>query len=127
MTEKINYRVVLKDMRDRQKKLITAIEAIEDLLSSEARDKAQPEHSSNGASSPKLIVSSGITMVDAAFQVLKDAGEPLHATEIAKRINSRYNKQTNMNSVAASLPQEAKKRFKRTGANTFGLREWAEK
>jgi hypothetical protein len=125
--EKINYRSVLRDLKERQKKLAVAIEAIEDLLSSEASEKARVDISPNGESASAAVISNPISMVDAAFKVLKEAGEPLHATEIAKRINSKFNKTTNMNSIAASLPQEAKRRFKRTAANTFGLKEWAEK
>ncbi len=127
MAEKINYRAVLKDLKDKQKKLGVAIEAIEDMLSSEARERAR-----NSEAAIPVLTTNGhgphvVTMPDAVHTILKQAGKALHASEIAERLNSEYGKDTHANSVAARLPQDKKHRFENIGNNNWILKEWPKK
>ncbi len=63
-----------------------------------------------------------LTMVDAAEQILREAGKPLHATELVEKLRA-YGRNTNIRSVAASLPQDSKKRFTNLGKNTWALED----
>jgi hypothetical protein len=111
MAEKINYRAVLRDLKEKQKKIGVAIEAIEGILASEKPETIVV------ASQP---AANGLTMLDAAQKVLQAAGKPLHAREIAERL-IEHGKQTSMNSVAASLGKDAQNRFRNIGQNTWEL------
>jgi hypothetical protein len=111
MPEKINYRAVLRDLKEKQKKIGVAIEAIEGIL---AAEKPEPIATTDQPSS------NGLTMLDAAQKVLQAAGQPLHAREIAEKL-LEHGKHTNMNSVAASLGKDAQGRFHNIGQNTWEL------
>lgn len=63
-----------------------------------------------------------LSIPDAAEQVLRQNGKPLHAREIAKRIKD-IGVDTTAHNVATSLQRYVykKKRFKRTAPGTFGV------
>src|SRR5260370_1153716 len=125
MADKINYRAVLKDLKDQHRKLTVAIEAIEGLISADSREKSRAgETSTSVASSRNGHNPSEITMLNGAYEVLKQEGKALHAGIIAQRLNKQYGKSTHQNSVAARLPQDKRKRFKNIGQNTWELTEW---
>ena len=67
-----------------------------------------------------------ITVLDAAHEVLTKEDAPLHADELAERINTSYGKNTNGKSIAATLPGDSTLRFMNIGANTWALMTWPE-
>lgn len=62
-----------------------------------------------------------LTLLDGSEQILLQAGTSLHAKAIADILNERYGKNTNAGSLAGSLIQDPKKRFKNLGQNTWDL------
>lgn len=62
---------------------------------------------------------------DMVYFVLKDAGEPLHISEIITRIEKRFKKKLDRESLVSALTKKVKRhdRFRRTESNTFGLLE----
>ena len=130
---KNDYRAVLRDLKERRAKLDAAIEVVEGILgvgkektvAPTAAESAQPPHAAPVSASAQLTDSRQfITLMDAAYMVLKEAGKPLHAKEIAAQVTEKYGKSTTYNSIAASLPKSAGNRFQSLGSNTFGLTEW---
>src|ERR1051325_1433 len=65
-----------------------------------------------------------IKIVDAAYKILTDANVPLHAELLVEKINGDYGKNTNVKSIAATLPGDSTGRFFNTGNNTWALTEW---
>jgi HB1, ASXL, restriction endonuclease HTH domain len=65
-----------------------------------------------------------ITVRNAAHAVLVKEDGPLHAEELAERINKEYGKNTNQKALAASLKDDATKRFDNIGHNTWVLHAW---
>ena len=74
----------------------------------------------------------GLSLHEAARMVLEDAGSPLHARELGRRIKQRGWKHPRSKvarpdqivfQLAARLPR-VPETFVRTGPNTFGLRAW---
>jgi DNA-directed RNA polymerase delta subunit len=66
----------------------------------------------------------GLTMVDAIEIILDEEGKPLHAEVLVERVAKKYGKETNVKSVAGTLPQDGKKRFENLGKNTWALAKW---
>jgi DNA-directed RNA polymerase delta subunit len=64
------------------------------------------------------------TIRNAAFEVLTKEGAPLHAKVLAERINKEYGKNTNLKSIAGSLPDDGTQRFVNLKNNTWGLLDW---
>jgi hypothetical protein len=62
-----------------------------------------------------------ITTVDAAERVLLEAGTRLHASDIVKGLRAYGKTTTTVQSVAGSLFQDSKRRFKNLGQNTWDL------
>ena len=121
---KNDYRAVLRDLKERRAKLDAAIEVVEGVLGIQ---KEKP--TTAPVISPATVEQNGyknINLPDASYEVLKEAGTPLHARDIAHRVNETFGKSTNFNSIAASLPTERGHRFKNIGGNTFKLTEWPE-
>lgn len=76
----------------------------------------------------------GLTLDKAAQLVLEDAGCPLHATELGKRMkaggwshprSTRARSEQVVHQIAARLPKYPD-RFVRVGRNTFGLTVWGD-
>jgi len=67
-----------------------------------------------------------ISMVDAVNKILEEADKPLHASVLVQKLKSDYSKDTNVKSIAASLPQDSIKRFTNIGGNTWVLDKWPE-
>jgi hypothetical protein len=140
---KNDYRAVLRDLKERRAKLDAAIEVMEGILGV-GKEKTAPEPVAQTAQAPiptptapapvsitnpapAAVNTNGhqqISMVDACYNILKEAGMPLHAKVIAERVNAKYGKNVHYNSIAASLPQSAGNRFENTGGNIFQLTEW---
>jgi hypothetical protein len=129
---KNEYRSVLRDLKERRAKLDAAIETIEGILGV-PKEKAAPAPVAAGAPAavltPAPVSENGgkISMVDACYNVLKEHGDAMHAKDIATQINAKYGKNVSYNSIAASLPTSAGRRFVNLGHNIFALTEWVEK
>ena len=65
-----------------------------------------------------------ITILDAAYEVLTKEDAPLHAEVLAERVNSGYGKNTNLKSLAATMPKDSTLRFENLKNNTWALSEW---
>ena len=68
-----------------------------------------------------------ITILDGAEKILMEMGRELHAKAIADRLNTDFGKNTTAASVAGSLVQDSKGRFKNLGDNIWDLVERPEK
>ncbi|HAF21828.1 MAG TPA: hypothetical protein DCK93_02775 [Blastocatellia bacterium] len=64
----------------------------------------------------------GLTVVDATERVLREVGKPLHANVIVEKLRE-MGKETSAKSIAGTLPQDPKKRFKNLGKNLWVLVE----
>ena len=66
----------------------------------------------------------GRSHLDMAFDILKEAGHPLHISEILERINARFAQQIDRESLVSALTKRVARadRFVRTEKNTFALR-----
>lgn len=86
--------------------------------------KAKPKTSTD---KPKATSGSSqtksIRMVDAVEKILTDAGKALHANDLVEGLK-KFGRNTNINSIRGSLPQDSKKRFVNVGQNTWGLAVW---
>ena len=66
----------------------------------------------------------GLSQVDMAYDILKNARSPLHISELLARIHSTFHLAVDRESLVSSLTKKVARgdRFLRTGKNTFGLR-----
>jgi DNA-directed RNA polymerase delta subunit len=69
------------------------------------------------------IVEPQLSKADIAEGIIRQAGEPVHAKVIAERLTNEYGKPSTNRTVAASMYQDPKKRFKNLGENVWDLAE----
>lgn len=67
----------------------------------------------------------GRSQVDMAFDVLANAGAPLHVNEILERIRAQFSVRVDRDSLVSSLSKKVARadRFRRPAKNTFALLE----
>ena len=58
---------------------------------------------------------------DIAEGIIREAGKPVHAKEIADILTNKYGRPSTNRTVAASMYQDPKKRFRNLGENTWDL------
>jgi hypothetical protein len=65
------------------------------------------------------------SQVDMAHDILKEAAQPLHISELLSRIKTRFGRQIDRESLVSALTKRVARadRFVRTGKNTFALRK----
>jgi hypothetical protein len=65
------------------------------------------------------------SQVDMVYDILLEAGRPLHVTEIIKRVEKLHGVRLDRESIVSALSKKVsrKERFVRTDRNTFALRE----
>lgn len=65
------------------------------------------------------------SQVDMVYDILLEAGRPLHVTEIIKRVEKLHGVRLDRESIVSALSKKVarKGRFVRTDRNTFALRE----
>jgi hypothetical protein len=65
------------------------------------------------------------SQVDLVYDVLLEAGRPLHVAEIIKRVEKAHGVRLDRESIVSALSKKVlrKDRFARTHRNTFALRE----
>jgi hypothetical protein len=68
------------------------------------------------------------SQVDMVYDILLEAGRPLHVTEIIKRVEKAHGVRLDRESIVSALSKKLsrKERFVRTDRNTFALREGRE-
>ena len=66
-----------------------------------------------------------MSQADMAYNILKDAGSPLHISEIIQRIEQRFGLHVDRESIVSALSKRILRndRFRRTARNTFALLE----
>jgi DNA-directed RNA polymerase delta subunit len=67
------------------------------------------------------IVNPQLSKADIAEGIIRRAGKPVHAKAIAETLTKDYGKPSTNRTVAASMYQDPKKRFKNLGENTWDL------
>jgi hypothetical protein len=67
------------------------------------------------------------SQVDMAYDILKEAAQPLHISEILSRIKTRFGRQIDRESLVSALTKRVARadRFVRSDKNTFALRKVA--
>jgi len=107
------------DVRD------TILYTFEELLDAQLRAvrrlrKGEPEHE-------KRPAKKRLSQVDMAYDILRQAGTPLHIRELIAHIDRTFGVRPDRESLVSSLSKKIARgdRFLRTGPNTFGLREQA--
>ena len=62
---------------------------------------------------------------DMVEKVLRDAGKPLHVSEIIAAVEKEFGMQLNRDSLSSAMVKQIRKgvRFTRVAPNTFGLRQ----
>ncbi|HTD14568.1 MAG TPA: hypothetical protein VK673_05285 [Chthoniobacterales bacterium] len=83
-----------------------------------------------GAQSPKAtpkgkLAKASRSQVDMAYDILNDAPQPLHISEILSRIKTRFGQQIDRESLVSALTKRVARadRFVRTDKNTFAVRK----
>ena len=81
--------------------------------------KSSPRHSADKRSRSQL---------DMAYDILTEAAQPLHISELLARIKSRFGLQVDRESLVSALTKRVARsdRFVRTDKNTFALRQAAQ-
>jgi len=69
------------------------------------------------------------SQINLAYEVLKRAGRPLHVNEIIALVKEQWGISLDRDSLVSAITKKVRRGelFIRTGRNTFGLREEAEK
>lgn len=75
-------------------------------------------------SPPASAPHKGMSQVDMAYDILKEARTPLHVSVIIERIHAAFGIAVDRESLVSSLTKKVARgdRFTRTEKNTFGLR-----
>lgn len=108
----------------------TILETVEACLDAQLRAVRKLRGASSTDSSPGAPPSGaknikGMSQLDMAFDILKEAGQPLHIRQLLERIHARFGQQVDRESLVSALTTRVVRadRFVRTEKNTFGLRQ----
>ena len=109
----------------------TILETIEACLDAQLRavrrlrGEASSADSSPGAATAAAKNKKGMSQLDMAFDILKEAGRPLHISQLLECIQARFGQQVDRESLVSALTKRVVRadRFVRTQKNTFGLRQ----
>jgi hypothetical protein len=101
----------------------TVLEAIEASLEAQLSAIRKLRKAEALAATPKR--SRGMSQMDMAYDVLRDAGEPLHLNEIVSRVNARFAIKADPDSLGSALTKKVvkKQRFTRPGKSIFAILE----
>jgi hypothetical protein len=101
----------------------TILEAIEAALEAQLGAVRKLRKAEAQAASPKR--SRGLSQMDMAYDVLRDAGGPLHLNEIVSRVSAKFAIKADPDSLGSALTKKVvkKQRFARTGKSTFAILE----
>ena len=108
----------------------TILETVEACLDAQLRAVRKLRSTSSTDSSPDAPPSGakntkGRSQLNMAFDILKEAGQPLHISELLGRIHTRFGERIDRESLVSALTKRVLRadRFVRTQKNTFGLRQ----
>ena len=108
----------------------TILETVEACLDAQLRAVRKLRGASSTDSSPGAAPAGaknikGMSQLDMAFDILKEAGQPLHIRHLLERIHARFGQQVDRESLVSALTKRVVRadRFVRTEKNTFGLRQ----
>jgi hypothetical protein len=108
----------------------TILETVEACLDAQLRAVRKLRGASSTDSSPSTASAGaknikGMSQLDMAFDILKEAGHPLHISQLLERIHARFGQQVDRESLVSALTKRVVRadRFVRTEKNTFGLRQ----
>lgn len=75
--------------------------------------------------SPKQTGRTRTSNFDKVEKVLRDAGKPMHVSEIIAAVEKEYGVQLDRDSLSSAMVKQIRKgvRFNRVAPNTFGLRQ----
>jgi hypothetical protein len=106
------------------------LETIEACLGAQLRAVRKLRGASSTDSSPGAAPAGaknikGMSQLNMAFDILKETGQPLHISQLLKRIHDRFGQQVDRESLVSALTKRVQRadRFVRTEKNTFGLRQ----
>jgi hypothetical protein len=106
------------------------LETIEACLGAQLRAVRKLRGASSTDSSPGAAPAGaknikGMSQLNMAFDILKETGQPLHISQLLKRIHDRFGQQVDRESLVSALTKRVQRadRFVRTERNTFGLRQ----
>jgi len=101
----------------------TILEAIEASLEAQLNAVRKLRKTAAKAAAPKR--SRGRSQMDMVYDVLVEAGGPLHLNEIVSRVNAKFAAKVDPDSLGSALTKRVVKaqRFFRPAKNTFGILE----
>ena len=108
------------------------LEAVEECLDAQLwavrRLRRTAPNSSKTSPAPREAKRSR-SQIDMAYDILKEAAQPLHISEILARIKNRFELQVDRESLVSALTKRVARadRFVRTDKNTFALRQAVQK
>jgi hypothetical protein len=108
----------------------TILEAVEECLDAQlraVRRLRRAESPAREAAVQEKGPKESRSQVDMAYDILKEAAQPVHISEILSRIKTRFRGQIDRESLVSALTKRVARadRFVRTGKNTFALRNAA--
>jgi hypothetical protein len=104
----------------------TILETVEACLDAQLRAVRKLRSASSKDTTPAGAQNTkGRSQLDMAFDILKEAGRPLHIGELLERIHTRFGQRVDRESLVSALTKRVLRadRFVRTEKNTFGLRQ----
>jgi hypothetical protein len=101
----------------------TVLEAIEASLEAQLNAVRKLRNQDAKVAAPKHP--KGRSQMDMAYDVLLEAGEPLHLNEIVSRVNAKFATKVDPDSLGSALTKRVVKaqRFSRPAKNTFWILE----
>jgi hypothetical protein len=122
------YDAVLRDLREKRAQIDSAIEAIETIRPRRLTIGGEPIRR---PPEPKLVARSTAgppTIIGGALEILRFAGEPLHVSEIVKRLTNmgvKMESEDDANTVGSILNRRHRKKgdVVRVGRGTWALAE----
>lgn len=109
----------------------TILDAVEECLDAQLRAVRRLRRAGPNSSktSPGPREAKSRSQIDMAYDILKEAAQPLHISEILARIKSRFELQVDRESLVSALTKRVARadRFVRTDKNTFALRQGTQK
>lgn len=104
----------------------TILETVEACLDAQLRAVRKLRSASSKDATPAgAQTNKGRSQLDMAFDILKEAGRPLHIGELLERIHTRFGQRVDRESLVSALTKRVLRadRFMRTEKNTFGVRQ----
>jgi HB1/ASXL restriction endonuclease-like protein with HTH domain len=118
----------LASLRDREQQIEAAIDVVQRLVPAEGRRRHRDLTPSNVIGVHGRNGLAGMTMIQAAETVLREAGHPMHVMDIAEEMLARgfpYDKDKNALRASLTGSMERKDTFRWEAPARYGLSIWA--